>query len=155
MSQANIIVKTWGEFTPDDVFEMAVLRSEVFFVEQRIDEEEFDSFDRNPETMHLWCSDALGMQAYLRIIHNDHEAASHHGIAVGLGRMVVRADSRGLGLAQKLMDTALEIAGDSPLYLHAQEYVKGLYAKSGFVETGEQFMEAGIEHRLMLRYPGV
>ncbi|HAA79639.1 MAG TPA: GNAT family N-acetyltransferase, partial [Microbacteriaceae bacterium] len=53
MSQANIIVKTWGEFTPDDVFEMAVLRSEVFFVEQRIDEEEFDSFDRNPETMHL------------------------------------------------------------------------------------------------------
>ncbi|HAA79638.1 MAG TPA: GNAT family N-acetyltransferase, partial [Microbacteriaceae bacterium] len=49
---------------------------------------------------------------------------------------------------------ALEIAGDSPLYLHAQEYVKGLYAKSGFVETGEKFMEAGIEHRLMLRYPG-
>jgi len=42
MSSPPVIHKTWGEFTPDEVFEMAVLRSEVFFLEQKIDEEEFD-----------------------------------------------------------------------------------------------------------------
>ena len=31
MGSTLVIHRTWGEFTPDDVFEMAVLRSEVFW----------------------------------------------------------------------------------------------------------------------------
>ena len=46
MGSTQVIHRTWGEFTPDDVFEMAVLRSEVFFLEQKIDEEEFDEIGR-------------------------------------------------------------------------------------------------------------
>ena len=132
---------------------MAVLRSEVFFLEQRIDEEEFDAADRDPTTIHLWISDDEGMAAYLRIVHNPHQAASHHGIADSLGRMVVRKSARGRGLAQVLMAQALELAGDKPLYLHAQDYVTSLYEKYGFERRGELFQEAGIPHVLMVRSP--
>jgi ElaA protein len=153
MSSPPVIHKTWGEFTPDEVFEMAVLRSEVFFLEQKIDEEEFDAADRDPTTLHLWIADDEGMAAYLRIVHNPDQAASHDGIADSFGRMVVRKSARGRGLAQLLMARALEIAGDKPLYLHAQDYVTSLYAKFGFERRGELFHEAGIPHVLMVRHP--
>ena len=132
---------------------MAVLRSEVFFLEQKIDEEEFDAADRDPTTLHLWIADDEGMAAYLRIVHNPDQAASHDGIADSFGRMVVRKSARGRGLAQLLMARALEIAGDKPLYLHAQDYVTSLYAKFGFERRGELFHEAGIPHVLMVRHP--
>ena len=132
---------------------MAVLRSEVFFLEQKIDEEEFDTADRDPTTLHLWISDDEGMAAYLRIVHNPAQAVSHDGIADSLGRMVVRKSARGRGLAQVLMARALEIAGDKPLYLHAQDYVTSLYAKFGFELRGELFQEAGIPHVVMVRHP--
>lgn len=154
MAAVDIVVKTWGEFTPDEVFEMAVLRSEVFFLEQKITEEELDAADRDGNTIHLWTADDRGMQGYLRIVHSPEQAGKHEGISDSFGRMVVRADSRGLGIAQALMARALDIAGNKPLYLHAQEYVTGLYAQVGFEPRGELFMEAGIPHRLMVRLPG-
>ena len=132
---------------------MAVLRSEVFFLEQKIDEEEFDATDRDPHTRHLWIADEEGMAAYLRLVHNPEAAPSHEGIADSVGRMVVRKSARGRGLAQELMARALELAGDKPLYLHAQDYVTGLYEKFGFERRGELFQEAGIPHILMVRYP--
>ena len=145
------MVKTWGEFTPYDVFEMAVLRTEIFFLEQKIDEEELDSLDRHEDTLHLWRSDDRGMTGYLRIVHDDLAADAHQGISWSLGRMVVRKDCRGQGLAKELLLEALAIMGDKPLYLHAQEYVMPLYASVGFTPVGETFTEAGIAHRLMVR----
>jgi len=151
MTSGNIVAKTFGEFTPNDVFEMAVLRSEVFFLEQHIDEEEFDHHDREETTLHLWCRDEGGMQAYLRLVHDDTVANQHDGIADSLGRMVVRADMRGQGLAKKLLNRALVIHGERPLYLHSQEYITPLYEKVGFVAVGDPFQEAGITHQLMIR----
>jgi ElaA protein len=150
----DIVVKTWGEFTPDEVFEMAVLRSEVFFLEQKITEEEFDSSDRDPDTIHLWSSDDTGMTGYLRIVHSPDAKDDHHGAEWGLGRMVVRRDYRGAGVAKALLARALELVGSKPLYLHSQEYITGLYQHYGFEPRGELFMEAGIPHRLMVRAAG-
>ncbi len=151
MAIHSIVTKMWGEFTPDEVFEMAVVRSEVFFLEQRITEEEFDAADRHPSTRHLWIADDEGMAAYVRIVESSEPATAPHGITTSLGRMVVRQNARGQGLATQLLDKALELVGDRPVYLHAQEYVTGLYASVGFVGQGELFEEAGIPHRLMVR----
>jgi len=153
VSFGQVCVKTWGELTPDEVFEMAVLRSEVFFLEQKITEEEFDRADRDPHTQHLWFSDQHGMAAYLRIVHDPGAAPTHDGIPDSLGRMAVRKDVRGHGLAKLLMEVAVDRAGDRALYVHAQTYVAELYAKFGFVEHGDVFVEAGIPHVLMIR-PG-
>lgn len=154
MSAHQVIHKMWSEFTPDDVFDMAVLRSEVYFLEQQIDEEEFDASDRDPSTIHLWIADDKGMAAYMRIVHQPGAASARHGIKDSFGRMVVRKDRRGEGLAQVLLSRALELAGDRELYLHSQEYVTALYAKFGFIARGEVFQEAGIPHRLMVRAAG-
>lgn len=149
----RLISKTWGEFTPDDVFDMAVLRSEVFFLEQKITEEEFDRWDRDPSTRHLWVSDQEGMLAYLRIVHDEAAAVDHVGISDSLGRMAVRKNARGQGLALWLLEAALRQVGHTPLYLHAQTYVSSLYSKVGFVEHGHVFEEAGIPHIVMIRDP--
>lgn len=154
MTRSDTAVKMWGEFTPDDVFEMAVLRTEIFFLEQQIDEEELDAWDRHPDTVHMWRSDHQGMTAYLRLVHDESAAGAHQGIAWSVGRMVVRADCRGQGLAKQLLEEALEISGERDLYLHAQEYVIPLYASVGFERVGDTFMEAGIAHRLMIRRTG-
>tara|TARA_B100000902_G_scaffold316630_1_gene308008 strand:+ start:505 stop:972 length:468 start_codon:yes stop_codon:yes gene_type:complete len=153
MSLSPVIRKTWSDFTSDDVFEMAVLRSEVFFLEQRIDEEEFDLADRDHNTLHFWIQDSIGMVAYARMVHQPSAAAAHDGIPDSLGRMVVRADSRGQGLAQRLVTEALEIRGNRALYLHAQTYVVSLYEKFGFEARGSVFSEAGIPHIMMVREP--
>jgi len=153
MTLSPIIKKIWSEFTSDDVFEMVVLRSEVFFLEQRIDEEEFDLADRDHNTLHLWLEDSIGMVAYARMVHQPSAAAEHEGIPDSLGRMVVRADSRGQGFAQRLVAEALEVRGNRALYLHAQTYVMSLYEKFGFVARGSVFLEAGIPHIMMVREP--
>ena len=53
----------------------------------------------------------------------------------GVGTLIMEfleRESRRLGLAQAI--------------LHAQTYVKDFYGRQGYVEEGELFMEAGIEH---------
>ena len=153
MTNCATVVKTWGEFTPDEVFEMAVLRTEIFFLEQKIDEEELDAFDRHPDTLHLWRADEQGMTGYLRLVHDESAAKTHQGASWSVGRMVVRKDCRGKGLAKELLEEALALMGERPLYLHAQEYVMPLYASMGFEEVGDTFKEAGIPHRLMVKNP--
>ena len=37
------------------------------------------------------------------------------------------------------------------IYFHSQLYIKDLYAQLGFIEEGETFFEAGIEHIKMYK----
>ncbi len=68
---------------------------------------------------------------------------------VKIERLAVLPHARGQGIAKKITEKALEIAAANNIrevVVHAQEYVKGLYEKLGFVEVGEKFTEAGIAH---------
>ena len=68
-----------------------------------------------------------------------------------ISRVVVRADRRGEGLAQKLLDEVIARHGGESMLLHAQEYVAPLYARNGFVAFGEVYQEAGLPHLSMYR----
>lgn len=152
MNPANaampIVAKRWSEMTKDDVFEMVLLRTQVFFVEQRIDEQDFDDADRDERTLHLWISDDHGMAAYLRVRELDEVDA---GALRTFGRVAVRMDRRHEGLARGLIREVLALVGDEPLTIHSQEYVVGLYEEFGFQSRGEKFVEAGLPHRTMVR----
>ncbi len=65
-----------------------------------------------------------------------------------LERFAVLKPFRGLGVAQKLVQTVLDdLPADADyIYLNAQLLAIGLYEKFGFVKTGPQFEEAGIQH---------
>ena len=142
-------VKPWSELTTDELYALLKLRTDVFFLEQRINEEELDHRDREPATIHCWIGDAAGTAAYLRVLTTD--PPEHRDARRTIGRVVVRGDRRGEGLAQMLMTQALsDLAGEAAL-LHAQTYIAPLYAKFGFVAFGDEYVEAGIPHLSMYR----
>lgn len=147
--ECSPIRKTWSELSTTELYSFLKLRTDVFFVEQRIDEEELDNRDQEPTTEHLWIQDALGTAAYLRVIQDTEP--THRDARRLFGRVAVRADRRGEGLAQKLVAEVIRMHGAEPMLLHAQEYVVPLYAKFGFEEFGDLYVEAGLSHRMMYR----
>lgn len=151
MPDSSPIEKTWSQLTRDEFFEIAQLRTEVFFLEQRIDEPELDDRDRDESTEHVWITDDQGPVAYLRVIV-DHEPQPGNRDAHRLiGRVVTRADRRGEGLSRRLLEHVIQRHGGEPLALHSQSYVQPLYAAVGFESYGEEYLEAGIPHIGMYR----
>ena len=149
MPECSVIKKTWAELTTTELYSFLKLRTDVFFIEQKIDEEELDYRDLEPTTLHYWIEDATGTAAYLRVLFDEHP--EHRGAHRLPGRVVVRADRRGEGLAQELFARVLDDFGAEPMLLHAQEYIAPLYAKLGFVPFGDVYVEAGIPHISMYR----
>jgi ElaA protein len=147
--ECSVVVKRWTELTTDELYDLLKLRTDVFFVEQRIDEEELDHRDREPTTEHLWIADDTGTAAYLRVIVD--ETPQHRDAHLLFGRVVVRSDRRGEGLAKVLIEEVLRLHGNEPMLLHSQEYIAPLYAKFGFEPFGESYVEAGLPHVMMYR----
>jgi ElaA protein len=151
MPDCSRLDRAWGELTTDELYSFLKLRTDVFFLEQKIDETELDDRDREPETRHYWISDDDGTAAYLRtLLERD---PTHRDARRLIGRVVVRPDRRGEGLAQALIAEVVARHGTEALLLHAQEYIAPLYAKFGFEPFGDVFEEAGLAHLSMYR-PG-
>ncbi|NLE98725.1 MAG: GNAT family N-acetyltransferase [Propionibacterium sp.] len=143
-----MVMKSWAELTKDEFFEIAQLRCEVFFVEQRVDVQDFDDADRAADTLHLYARDDDGVAAYLRVIGL---AEPEFGASRAFGRVAVRKDRRGEGLAKRLIAPVVERWGSEAMVLHSQAYIVPLYEAFGFEVVGEPYVEAGIPHRSMLR----
>jgi predicted GNAT family N-acyltransferase len=64
-------------------------------------------------------------------------------------------DYRNKGLGTQLLDAVLEdvIPLNKTIYLHSQLNAISYYKRAGFIEIGEHFFEANIEHVLM-KYHG-
>ncbi len=145
------VQKRWAELSTAELYAFLKLRTDVFFVEQKVDETELDWRDAEPETIHYWIAEGDQTVAYLRVLTDaepEHEDARRL-----IGRVVVHPEFRGQGLAQVLIAQVLDQFGDESMLLHAQSYIAPLYARFGFVAFGEEFVEAGIPHVSMFR-PG-
>jgi len=144
-------VKSWNDLTLEELYSFLRLRSDVFMWEQKADDEELDGRDLEPRTLHLWIADDRGCAAYLRLLWN--ASPEHRDAHRVIGRVAVRADRRGDGLARELMLRAIAIvdAEAAASLLHAQSYVVGLYERFGYEPYGEEYDEAGIAHRSMYR----
>jgi predicted GNAT family N-acyltransferase len=76
------------------------------------------------------------------------------GATAKVGRMAVEPAARRAGIGSELLSAALDEArraGSRRASLNAQVAAVGLYARAGFVVTGEPFEEAGIDHVRMER----
>lgn len=145
------VVKRWNELTLVDLYSFLKLRCDVFMWEQQADDEEMDGRDQEPGTIHVWIEDERGCAAYLRVLKN--AVPEHRDAHRVIGRVAVRADRRGDGLARELMLRALKVIDEEggASMLHAQSYVVGLYGRFGYEVYGEEYDEAGIPHRSMYR----
>lgn len=119
----------------------SAIRFEVFVEEQQVPvAEELDAMDAE-------CLHAL--------------AFNHQGVAVAtgrllpdghIGRMAVKLSERKKGVGAAVLQALVEAAqerGFKEVVLGAQLHAKGFYLKQGFVEFGEVFLDANIEHVMM------
>ncbi|TIH32722.1 GNAT family N-acetyltransferase [Subtercola vilae] len=144
-----MIQKTFSEFTTSELYAALKLRTDVFLVEQGVDETELDGRDLEPGTVHFWLADGAETVAYLRTLED--EVPEHLDAKRIIGRVVVGPAFRGNGLAQRLVASVIERFGHEALLLHAQSYIAPLYEKFGFEAFGDEYVEAGIRHLSMYR----
>ncbi len=123
------------------------IRFAVFVEEQRVPPEiELDEWD---ETSHH----AIAVEATGQAIATGRLLPDGH-----IGRMAVVRPWRGRGVGAAMLEALVSHArerGLTRLVLNAQTQARGFYARFGFAQVGEEFMEAGIPHIVMeRRFPG-
>lgn len=131
------------QLTAQDVYDIWRIRDAVFSVEQQCPVEDVDGRDLLPTMTHLWFADDRGPTSYLRSFVEDGE---RH-----VGRVCTREDQRGLGLSGQLVDECSRLWGDDVIVLNAQAHLEQWYGRHGYVRSGDNFIEAGIDHVPMTR----
>lgn len=136
MSMIKIV--RWSEAE----LELSAIRLQVFVEEQNVPiEEELDSSD--PHCTHFLALNTSGAPI----------ACARLSPSGQIGRMAVVAQERGTGLGARLLSVVVKRALESKhenIHLHAQTQALNFYKKAGFVEEGEEFMDAGIPHLNMV-----
>ena len=146
-STSNITVKLVE--TPAELEGAVTVRMRVFVGEQGIPADvEVDDADSAADTRHA--------------------VALHQGTVIATGRLLPDVDGKGPHVGRMAVERSwrrngvggmvlafLEDQGRSlgfrQITLHAQEYVKSFYARHGYDEVGEMFLEEGIPHREMVK----
>ncbi|MGZ5314174.1 MAG: GNAT family N-acetyltransferase [Solirubrobacterales bacterium] len=152
---------TWTDLATADLdvatlYDVLVLRSAVFVVEQDCAYHDPDGLDLLEGTRHLVGRNGGGqgeIAAYARILAPDRERPTPR-----IGRVIVSGEARGQQLGRRLMKRALASCGEhwpgQPVELGAQAHLAGFYRSLGFLEIGEPYDEDGIPHVWMRREVG-
>ena len=146
-SNRQIIVKTVEN--PAELEGAFALRIRVFVGEQGVPADiELDEADTADDTVH-----AVVVQDGV-VIGTGRLLADVDGRGPHIGRMAVEQERRRDGIGGRVLQFLEDqgrALGYQQITLHAQEYVKSFYARHGYREVGESFMEAGIPHREMIK----
>jgi predicted GNAT family N-acyltransferase len=135
------------------------LRREVFVAEQGVPADlELDDFDVDPLTSHLAALDPDG--SVVGTVRWVTEPPGFEGADIDLGeighlqRLAVRASARGRGIGAVLVaavEAEVEQAALDAIYLAAQATALRFYERLNYVAYGAPFVEAGLDHRHMLK----
>ena len=137
-------MKTWKakwfrELTTSELYEILRSRSEIFVVEQNCVYQDLDGMDE--KAFHIFCEEDGRVTACLRAFRKD-------AGTVQMGRVLTLKHGTGLGgrLLHKGVEVARQQFGAKKIYLEAQQYAAGYYAKEGFEVISAPFLEDGIPH---------
>jgi ElaA protein len=131
-----------AELSPRTLLGILAVRQAVFVVEQHCVYEDIDARDAEAETMHLWVEDEGGRVVSTLRLLSEGDAGRR------IGRVATLPSARGRGYSSALVRRAIELSGP-PIVLSAQAYLVDWYAGFGFEESGERWIEDGIEHAPM------
>lgn len=136
----------FSDLSPYQLYDILVLRSEVFVIEQNC--LYMDADGKDSEAIHL-----LGMQdetlaAYLRLFPPT-EIESY----ISFGRVVTNRHVRGKGHGKQLLQTLFDYCDAHypgiTIRCSAQLYLKAFYESFGLKAHGEVYQEDGIPHIAM------
>jgi ElaA protein len=137
----NWQLKRFHELNTDELYAILQARFTVFVIEQQCFYSEIDGKDQT--ACHLFAEHAGEIVAYVRIYHTAENQAA-------IGRVLVKKDYRGRGIAQELLERAITFIHkemeEKTIRIQAQEYLKGFYRSLGFVPVSEVYLEDNIPH---------
>ena len=152
MDTSNEIVwvfKPFASLSVDELYEILTLRSRVFVVEQQCIFLDMDGLDRQAHHIAGYVEGKL--VASTRILG----AGTAYPGYPSIGRVVTAPEARGKAYGFKLMEESLkklyELYGNVPVKIGAQLYLKRFYESLGFLQSGEMYLEDGIEHIPMVK----
>jgi ElaA protein len=147
VGQVHIHEAPVAEIDPRTLYRILALRSAVFVVEQNCVYLDPDGRDLEPDARQLWIAQDGEVVATLRLLRDPDGHAR-------IGRVATAPAARRGGLAEALMQRALEVVPAGDVLLGAQTYLAEWYAKFGFVRDGADYLDDGIPHLPMrLRRP--
>lgn len=142
--------KPFNTLTNQELYDIFHLRMAVFVVEQNCPYQDADGKDL--KSLHVSGRINGELAAYARIVL---PGISYKEISIG--RVVTSSKARRTGAGKALMKQTMEYIctefGKVPIRIGAQLYLQKFYESFGFVREGEEYLEDGIPHIIMLYTP--
>lgn len=174
---SDVTIAPFAQLSPEDLYGLLQLRSEVFVVEQECLFLDLDGVDLYPETLHAILPasvlgrtgpvpfrDSHGEQTGLSLKPAGYARLLPRGLIDGpaghpedrsIGRVVADPEVRAGGIGSALVGALVEQFGpETMLTLNGQAHLRGFYEKFGFAVSGDEFLEDGIPHLPMRRPAG-
>jgi ElaA protein len=130
----------WADLSAAQLYELLEFRQAIFVVEQGSPYADLDG--RDARAQHLLLRRGEELIGCLRLIGPDP--------LIRIGRVAVKADDRGRGLARMMMEAALQRAAEvyphRDVALSAQTYLEPFYQSLGFVTSSAPYDDYGVPH---------
>jgi ElaA protein len=140
-------LKHFNDLSTSELYTLIRERIKVFIIEQNCLYEECDNHDQG--AWHLMVMDKEELAGCLRIL-----PAGLAYETVSIGRVVVKKEYRGQGIARIMMQTAMQFVEqelkETAITISAQAYLKDFYESLGFYQLTECYDEDGIPHIKMI-----
>ncbi|WP_116542294.1 GNAT family N-acetyltransferase [Pontibacter virosus] len=144
------ICKAFHDLTPDELYDMLRLRSEVFVVEQNCVFPDMDDKDQLCHHVLFYNEDRI-LVATSRLV----PAGVAYSDMMSIGRIVTSQLVRGTGVGKELVEMSIEecyrLFGKGAIRIGAQLYAKKFYERFGFEQSSEVYDEDGIDHIKMVK----
>lgn len=145
----DYIVKRFDDLTLIELYQIMVLRQEVFVVEQ--DCPYLDADGKDQASHHVLGFDADNqLQSYARLVPKGISYEQYNSI----GRVITSSNTRGTGEGKILMQTSINhikrLFPNEKTKISAQVYALPFYEALGFKETGDRYDEDDIPHAAMI-----
>jgi ElaA protein len=145
----NWVFKSFEELNVTELYEILKLRSRVFVVEQNCVFLDMDGLDY--KSHHLMGFFEGELAAYTRILPSGVSYPDYHSIGRVVTAPEVRRRAFGVSLMKESIEKLYQLYGVVPIKIGAQLYLKKFYESFGFVQSGNIYLEDGIEHIPMIR----
>lgn len=141
-------IKNFDDLSLKELYEILMIRQEVFVVEQTCYYLDADGSDE--KAIHIWGEIEGKIVAYCRIFQPNikYKEAS-------IGRVLTNPNFRGQNLGKVLMKIALQTIQirfkTKVIKISAQDYLLKFYSDLGFVDIGKKYLEDDIPHTEMIK----
>lgn len=137
----KFIAKEFNELTTTELYKILKARAAIFVVEQKCIYQDLDDMDF--VSFHMYFEEKGEILAYLRAFWMDEKQDT-----LKIGRVLTLEHGKGYGgrLLHEALTAIRYYMMPRRVYVDAQSYAAGFYAREGFQVCTEEFIEDGIPH---------